>query len=81
MKVELDLDEKTYDTVRRLANELHVPLAQVIARLAVHAEPPPAKRRSILGLLASDADLLETVCEEAMTARETTPWRMCNDGA
>ena len=43
MKVELDLDEHTYEIVQRLAGELNVPLAQAIARLAADAGPSPAK--------------------------------------
>lgn len=74
----LHLDEATLARAQRLADELKIPVDQVVAsaieRLAAAqpAEPPPS---DLLGAFADCAELLDEIVEEAYRNREQLPLR------
>jgi hypothetical protein len=77
MKVQIDLPPEIYEQILVAAREGSLSVGEVIAR--VLKCPSPASRPhgfSIVGRYSSEADLIDEVCEEAMSDRERIPMRM-----
>lgn len=69
-KVELELDDETYERAQRMAAKRHSSVEQLISEaLAEKAASLPAPE-SIIGSFTDDADLLDEIVEEAMRWRE-----------
>lgn len=52
-------------------------LEDAIARLRLQGQRPAAPDHDpILGMFRDDPDLVDVIVEEAMTIRETRPWRL-----
>lgn len=67
--------EEILEQVRALSPGERSKLVQLVVR--VLAEPPArATSSSVIGLFADEPELIETVCEEAMEARERDPLRL-----
>jgi hypothetical protein len=75
LKIEIDIDEQTYETIQKMAQEQCTSVDRVIAHLVTGAPGTPVEPQGILGLFASEADLIDEVCEAAMTARSRHPLR------
>ncbi len=76
MRIELELDERTYADLRRIAQEKNMSEAQVIARLMVNTAPPAQQADPVLGMFSSEPALIDEVCEAAMRARAEHPMRI-----
>jgi hypothetical protein len=73
-RVEIDLEEETYEAARKMAEERHRSFEEMLADLiALHVQDP--SRNAIIGLFASEAALVDQVCEDAMVSRERDPLR------
>lgn len=68
-------------TVREKQIELDYPLDMPAGtRVEVFVRPlTTPTSHGVIGLFAEDAELLDTIVEEAMQARETRPWRTENE--
>jgi len=76
MRIELELDERTYADLRRIAQEKNMSEAQVIARLMVNTARPAQQADPVLGMFSSEPALIDEVCEAAMRARAEHPMRI-----
>ena len=76
MRIELELDERTYAALRRIAQEENMSEAQVIARLMVKTARPAQQTNPVLGMFSSEPALIDEVCEAAMSARAQHPLRI-----
>ena len=75
MEVTIDIDEGVYDIIQRMARNRHASPTELIAGCVANFAQAPTCERSVIGLFASEADLLDEVVEDAMRARERDPLR------
>jgi hypothetical protein len=68
-KLEIELDDKTYDAAARFAEERNASIEEVIVRMLEGITPAAQGMRGIVGLFAAEPDLMDAVCEDAMRAR------------
>jgi len=73
--IELELTEDTLNSARRSAEAGHVALEQWLTKAIQHAALATPAEDSVLGLFADAPELMDSVADEAMRAREQQNWR------
>jgi hypothetical protein len=74
-QIELHLDEQTLARARRLAKSRHSTLEVLLAALIERLDEAETVGDPLLGMFASEPELLDQVVESAMQAREEHPLR------
>jgi len=67
--------EEILEEVRALSPGERSKFVELIEQV-LGEQPARTTSRSVIGLFADEPDLIETVCEEAMQARERDPLRL-----
>ncbi len=73
-KVELELTEETLRMVKRSAENSHATLENWLTH-AIERSAKQATEDQILGLFSQEPELMDSLSEQAMTAREQHPLR------
>ena len=73
-KVELELTEETLRNALRSAENSHATLEKWLSDVIEHSASR-ATENPILGLFSAEPELMDSVSEQAMTARELHPLR------
>jgi len=66
---------RAYEVILEIAQRQDATVSDVIARLVSDLSPASTGADSIVGLFGTEPDLIDRVCEAAMTARERDPIR------
>lgn len=74
-RIELQLDGRTLERARRLAESRRCTLEQLIKEIIEQLEVAEAANDPFLGMLAQEPELMDQVIELAMRAREEHPLR------
>lgn len=67
--------EEILEQVRALSPGERSKLVELVVHVLAE-QPPRSTSSSVIGLFADEPELIETVCEEAMQARERDPLRL-----
>ena len=75
---QVELDEQTYQLAQQMATQQHITVSELFTFL-LGSHALPKRTRSLLGLMADEPELMDTVTELAMTAREQDSLRIINE--
>lgn len=74
----IDLDEPTARKLLQAASSQGMDVSEFV-RVCLLKQEPCHEAASIVGAMADKAELLDSVCDDAMTARERDPLRIDSD--
>ncbi len=74
--VELQLDEQTFESARRLAKARHYTLEALIAEIIGQLADIETEADPLLGMFAHEPELIDGVVESIMESRETYSLRI-----
>jgi hypothetical protein len=76
----VEIRPEVLNRLRRLAEECHCSVEDVLERALDKIEPPKSGARSILGLFADEPQLADEILEDAYRNREEGCLRVPDDG-
>jgi plasmid stability protein len=74
--IQINLDDKTLDKMRRIAAKRHASVEALIEDLIRSLATSESSPDPLLGMFVQEPDLLDAVVESAMQARDNHPLRL-----
>ncbi len=76
--IEVKLNERTLARLRKMAAEQRLSIDAMLQDIIEHLSEVETSRSSVLGMFSQEPELLDSVIDDVMAARERDPLRQSN---